>query len=149
MAASIFSMKAASKNVLNMKIDEYYDIGKIEKDPDSSCHLWKGRFTRIKGKCTSRYPIETFYYVVSDGKGGNRRVKKEHYVHIMIFFLKFGQIPVKNEYDISHICHHSTCVNPEHLSREPPIINNNRYNFCQLGGGCCHGHQSYPECIFE
>ena len=103
MAASIFSMKAASKNVLNMKIDEYYDIGKIEKDPDSSCHLWKGRFTRIKGKCTSRYPIETFYYVVSDGKGGNRRVKKEHYVHIMIFFPEIW--PNSCQERIRHVAH--------------------------------------------
>ena len=54
-------------------------------------------------------------------------------------------------YDISHCCHHSRCVNPDHLSHEPHDINIDRER-CREVGSCC-GHQTDGEvlkaCIFK
>ena len=54
-------------------------------------------------------------------------------------------------YDISHCCHHSRCVNPDHLSHEPHDINRDRER-CREAGSC-YGHQAdgkeLKACIFK
>ena len=47
-----------------------------------------------------------------------------------------------SSYDISHCCHHSRCVNPDHLSHEPHDINRDRERERCREAGSCYGHQA-------
>lgn len=52
---------------------------------------------------------------------------------------------------VSHLCHCSLCVNPDHLSLEPQHLNNSRQR-CRDAKVCRRNHlfngKSYPDCLF-
>ena len=53
-------------------------------------------------------------------------------------------------YEMSHLCHIKTCINPNHLSYEPKWMNSVRRNCAKTRN--CSGHRSakteYKNCIF-
>lgn len=49
--------------------------------------------------------------------------------------------------DISHLCHNSTCIRPEHLSAEPHHVNNNRRSCVEKNW--CTEHAPYPDCLLN
>lgn len=51
-----------------------------------------------------------------------------------------------DQYDVSHVCHNSLCINYHHLSREPHWVNNGRKE-C-VSQGHCLGHDIFPDCVF-
>ena len=51
------------------------------------------------------------------------------------------------QYDVSHLCHNTLCINYHHLSREPHLVNNSRKE-CKTQGHCL-GHDIFPACVFE
>ena len=85
------------------------------------------------------------YGVVNLTVGGDHLCVHAHRASYMAFNNKFI-LP----HDISHCCHHSLCVNPNHLSHEPHEINMARER-CRRSGSC-FGHESdgkpLKPCIF-
>jgi len=57
-----------------------------------------------------------------------------------------------DEIDLSHICHHGGCLNPDHLSFEPTSINTQERKIC-FHKGSCTGHIDpatkikFPNCV--
>lgn len=97
----------------------------------NGCHIWYG---------TSN----------ADGYGIIRptfRGKKQNFtVHRLQYFLandcKFSDI----SYHVSHLCHTKKCLNIDHLSLEPVIVNIER-NQCKRFG-TCQEHKGFKNCIF-
>ena len=85
------------------------------------------------------------YGVVHLTVGGDHLHVHAHRASYMAFNNKFI-LP----YDISHCCHHGSCVNPNHLSHEPHDINMAR-EMCR-NAESCFGHESggkaLKPCIF-
>ena len=47
-----------------------------------------------------------------------------------------------NKIECSHLCHHTLCVNPDHIVLEPHTINQDRIH-CKNQGHCSKSHQPY------
>ena len=90
---------------------------------NKGCWLWAGSM-----KSNSTYG--TCY--LSLPKGDRMRVNAHRASYIA--FNEIFVLPL----DISHCCHESSCVNPNHLSHEPHDINIERER-CRKAGGC-FGH---------
>ena len=71
------------------------------------------------------------------------------YCHRLSFISKMKTFDIPNDMHVSHLCRFSLCVNPDHLSLEPAMINNER----QQCGDYCKGHKlgdvTFPACIFR
>jgi len=67
------------------------------------------------------------------------------YAHRIKYKITHPMVTIK-DWDVSHLCHNSRCVNPGHLileSREE----NNRRNMCKSVGKCL-GHGNGQMCLF-
>lgn len=49
-------------------------------------------------------------------------------------------------HELSHLCHNKLCLNIEHLSYEPSVINTQR-NVCKDRNSCHQNHGVYHNCI--
>ena len=105
-------------------------IGQKITREQNGCHLWHGATSHGYPRCT-----------VQRSNGPNFQTGG----HQISFFLSREE-PIVTDYHISHLCHVSLCVNPEHLSQEPPSINRQR-NTCKKSNHCC-GHPGFRNCIF-
>ena len=125
---------------------EYIDLKKEEfksryKENTLGCHIWTGA---LGGKRSydggSRYVVVKFTHPFT-------KKKTVLNSHVVSFFFHTGLLPSKPEgIEISHICNKSSCINPEHLSREPHVVNAERTR-C-VSRRLCLGHDSYPDCLF-
>lgn len=103
-------------------------LSKVKKS--HHCLLWDG-----KSRSKDGYGIIFFLF-----RGRRKKLK----VHRVQYFLTTGEMLDKNM-DVSHICHKKLCINFDHLSYEPHIINCKR-NSCRDNGEC-EGHRGYKSCI--
>jgi hypothetical protein len=94
---------------------------------EKGCFCWVGtktggRKSTVYGKMRFKLPSdsESCYY----------------YVHRLCYMAVNKIYKIPNELHVSHLCHFSLCVNPEHLSLEPPQVNVDR----QQCGDVCKGH---------
>lgn len=101
---------------------------------DKGCWEWEGsKWGSVYGTCVLSLP-----------KGDKMRVNAHRAAYIAFsnqFVLPF---------DISHCCHQSRCVNPDHLSHEPNELNVERER-CRKAGACtghCYDGASLQACIF-
>ena len=104
--------------------------------PNNICVLWHGALKA--GKYTQ--------YGVMCVKINNKW--KTITVHRLQYMLA-NHINITNldsDMDVSHLCHNTICIKPDHLSYEPRYINNNRIA-CK-GRGTCSGHNEYRDCLF-
>ena len=104
---------------------------------NGSCVIWTGGTSKKRG----------VYY-------GQMRVKfpglirtKVEYVHRIQFILKSRQFQLKTHMHVSHLCHNSLCVTPDHLNYEPKMVNLNRETCKQRG--ICTQHDQYPDCLLN
>ena len=107
-----------------------YDGLKISVE-HNGCHLWHAATSHGYPRCP-----------MARSNGSSSQIGG----HQLSYFLFRGEHILKG-YHISHLCHVSLCVNPEHLSQEPPSINMKR-NTCKKLTNCC-GHPGYRDCIFN
>ena len=112
----------------------------MEEGATNGCLIWQGAKKKSK-----RGPA---YGVMSVNFPGHTK-RKHVTVHRLAYMVAHPQ--ARNEimdivgFEISHLCHNSLCVNPQHLSREPHSENNSRRR-CQNSGEC-HGHGNYADCM--
>lgn len=107
------------------------------------CLIWEGgKEDRSRGRDGS-----LFYGFVKIKIPMNDRIMKIR-VHRLSFFLHNSQTHDLFDIDqVSHLCHNSLCIDPNHLSREPAATNNQRKS-CNSNQNCT-GHEPYPDCIFH
>ena len=98
----------------------------------NSCLVWCGAIDRYG------YGI---HYVVLDGK----RVQLG--VHRLAFFLLDPNRELSPRFHVSHLCHNKLCIHKDHLSYEPPSVNNAR-QICTMNGECT-GHRGFKRCRLD
>ena len=69
-------------------------------------------------------------------------------VHRLQYMIESRNFDLDPKITVSHRCHNTLCVAPEHLSYEPSIINSNREICKDSIPKKCTGHGGYPNCIF-
>ena len=148
MTASLLNMTSASKQIFQQLLDSYFQDRVIIET--GACHIWHGPVTYVSNKRTAAYPYKKFRYMVKNDQGQVVRAEKNHYIHHVVYFLRWGKVPVKRlQLEISHLCHEPLCVNVDHLFLEPGKTNKNHTLKCVVGaGGYCEGHGDYPDCVF-
>ena len=106
----------------------------------TECRVWHGFIRRSKGQRGGGYGIMNVRMPGSHSRTTMR-------VHRLAYIIHTGSlIPQdRQEYDVSHLCHNSLCVNIHHLSLEPHCINNTR-KICKRQKEC-KGHGDYRPCI--
>ena len=105
------------------KIDNFYTVN------EKNCHNWLGEIA-------DGYPCIRV-------KFRERRMRIR--VHRLIFYLLNDAIPLDPKIHVSHLCNNKICVNIEHLSYEPCVINAQR-NTC-FTSRKCFGHADFKNCI--
>lgn len=120
-------------------------ISKIDQNVQNSkgCQFWSTVFSvNQRERGLTRGP-----------KYGRLKVKwpngrtKFYLAHRFMFMLQNDLTEIAADLHVSHLCHNSLCINPEHLSLEPPNINNSRQVCKHLVPQTCQTHGMYPECI--
>ena len=104
---------------------------------DKKCNIWQGATT-------------------SDGKYGRKRVtfpdgnSKLMRVSRVVYLIKYKTFNIPdsdesgNPVEMSHLCHNSLCVNPDHLVLESKTSNLERKH-CHSQNNCTETH--FPHCI--
>lgn len=106
---------------------------KTRNSDTNSCILYLGR-TKKTG------------YGIIDFKYPGKRFVPVH-VHRLRYMIEQKSLHLNPpENHVSHLCHNRICVNIQHLSFEPPSINNSRQN-CYSEKRCKQDHFPYPDCI--
>ena len=80
-------------------------------DASTGCWIWQGHLT--KG-----------YGMIDIGNTGKK------YVHILMFVLKYGNIPPGLELD--HVCRNRSCVNPDHVEIVTRAVNIQRGKLAKM-----------------
>lgn len=100
-----------------------------------NCTIWHGPVTK-----DGKYGLVSFL----NPDTASWQKKKAHRFNYM---LHIKDLNLTAEYDCSHLCHNSLCINPDHISLEPHHINNNRIH-CRNEMNCS-GHGIYPACRLD
>ena len=115
------------------RLQNNYDIeGPFE------CHIWKKGGT---GPPNQKYGT---IKVKFPGMSHSRTV----YVHRLSYMCSRKTIHLPAGLHISHLCHNTLCINPQHLSLEPQYVNNGRKDCARRVPRVCCGHGIYPKCIY-
>jgi len=69
-------------------------------------------------------------------------------VHRFLFFIT-NNFDLTSDSQVSHICHHKTCINLDHLSLEDAGVNMQRLICFNAVPQHCIGHGDARHCIFE
>ncbi|KAK3599554.1 hypothetical protein CHS0354_035791 [Potamilus streckersoni] len=101
-------------------------------DSSSNCTVWKS------GLDKDGYPIlkKTFKL-----KRYNLRVQR------LLYYLESPLEWLDPKFHVSHLCHNKQCLNLEHLSYEPAVVNSQR-NTC-VSEGRCFGHKPFRNCLLQ
>lgn len=125
--ADIFHTNLTEVEIHKIKLNL---LKKIQISADQECHIWTGqRRNKGYGLCEIRFRA--------------RKIKLT--VHRLVYYIYNGCVFIPSHLHVSHICHNKLCVRLEHLSLEPPNINNKR-QVCK-NEGLCTGHHGYANCI--
>ena len=100
------------------KLQEKSTLGLNEE-----CQIWTGGTNGKYGIMYCQYPWD---------KKWDRL-----YVHRLSFMIAHGTLDL-GEDDVSHLCHNTLCINPEHLVQESHGWNNSRMTCVSVGK--CLGH---------
>jgi hypothetical protein len=126
--ANIFFQNVASEiqvNDLKKFLDERSFVN------EKGCKIWLGA-------------VDRDHYGVARVTIKDKRIRFA--AHRLMYYLSLdGKFLLNPSMHVSHICHVKTCINFNHLSYEPPIVNNNRM-VCKNSGECI-GHHGYKGCI--
>ena len=118
---------------------------KTDPDPKGAhgCLLWTGAkwHSGLYGVTSNPFCL------LSDSKPRRIGVHRLFYILKHIISYPDGELPRidgdSNTINISHLCHNSLCVNPDHLTLETQAINNER-KMCKGSNHCaCHT----PPCL--
>ena len=112
---------------------------KVARIPATDCLLWTGYIKRRQGRRGGGYGIMNVQF-----PGNNSRTMMR--VHRLAYIVHSGSL-IPQQYDVSHLCHNSLCVNFHHLSLEPHHINNSRKT-CSRHKRCMGHGDGYKDCIF-
>lgn len=99
------------------------------------CRIWQGPLTKNKK-----------YGLISYKDPSDMKWKKKH-AHRLSYIVFTKNLEIISDFDCSHLCHNSLCVNVNHLSMEPHFINNNRQH-C-LNSNLCYGHVGFGNCLLD
>ena len=120
-------------------MDAYFELTRakilaksVKADNGLGCIIWTG---------TKKSKSE--YGVIKISPPGLKPIVRG--VHRVIFMCSIKIFDIPREMDVSHICHNPLCVNIEHLTKEPHIINMHRIE-CANVNFCTRQHE--PFCIF-
>lgn len=114
-------------------------LSKHSIQQENGCCLWTGQAKESR-------PGGTKYGVVNVRFPGSAKWTKV-YAHRLAFMLHFHILEIEKNMHISHLCHSSLCVNHSHLSKEPPLVNNQR-RMC-VNEGICITHEPYARCMLD
>ena len=133
-------MSSASKLLLKTLSKEDLEI--VKKRIESFYSHEGNHFIQVaRNGCHLLDPSKkTKYPKITVSTGSRVQVKVCH----LVIFIRSGRIPGENE-DLSHLCHHTKCVNADHLTIESHQINIERKQ-CRSARKCL-GHQKshhYP-----
>ena len=106
----------------------------IEK---SDCLMWTGC------KKTSKHCL----YGIMNVKLPRKHKFSTIHTHRLRYMISIRSTNLPRNYDVSHLCHRSLCVNINHLSLEPHHVNNSRQRCPNTYPRRCLGHTGYPNCI--
>lgn len=105
---------------------------------NNACRLWEGTIRNCHG---------TKYGIICCKTGGEW---KTFYVHRLSFMfhhsLSMSEL-CELVGEVSHLCHNSLCITPEHLHLEPSY--HNRYRAACISRGVCYTHPGHPECLLH
>ncbi|KAJ8043705.1 hypothetical protein HOLleu_10912 [Holothuria leucospilota] len=110
---------------------------------DQGCIVWDGAKTKARSNAT---PYG--YLRLKVPGGGERKTMRVHVLAYLVESICVRELLLAQDrdFDISHRCHNSLCINFSHLSAEERYVNNSRKT-CH-NSGQCQGHQAYEDCIF-
>lgn len=108
---------------------------------EEDCILWEG--------ATKKSSVNAQSYGYMKVRLPGSQVRKSLRVHVLAYLvanigLRDVLLSKDRDFDISHICHHSLCVNVEHLVAEDRSLNNSR-KVCVRNGECL-GHGQHKNC---
>ena len=112
------------------KIKSKLDIKAVDQ-----CWVWRGTLRACGGVQYGVIRVKFPWLAQSKPVG----------VHRATYMVKINSYHVPEGLDVSHLCGHSLCCNPNHLYLEPHHINNNRIHCHNISR--CLGHGTYPDCI--
>ena len=124
--SEVFSVVLSSDEVqmLSSKIcDKFHENEK-------QCHIWTGDIFE------DGYPCVRVSF-----RGKRLRVR----VHRLVYYLANPNVFLDSKIHTIHLCHNKLCINIEHLSYEPSVVNCQR-NTC-VSENNCFGHAGYKNCI--
>lgn len=106
---------------------------------NGQCQLWGRAKKKSKG---GHYGIISCYW------RGKSRTFSVHRL-VLVFSRGWHLDDISDDgIEVSHLCHNSLCVNPQHLSYEPHQVNTIR-RAC-VNAGRCTGHFGvYPACLLH
>ena len=110
---------------------------KSRLQPSTHCLLWTGCLKKTKGRGGDYGRMN----VLVPGCHSRTRMS----VHRLAYIVHTKNLTISQQYDVSHLCHNSLCVNFDHLSLEPHSVNNARKT-CRKQKACT-GHGPHPECM--
>lgn len=100
------------------------------------CHVWKrggcGRPNKKYGTIRVKFP----------GMDHSKNI----YVHRLSYMCSRRTLDLPAGLHVSHLCHNTLCIKPEHLSLEPHYVNNGRKDCTGRNPPECSGHGIYPKC---
>lgn len=105
---------------------------------NGQCMIWTG--TRKRGRGAE-------YGVLCCKWGGRWRTFSVHRLSIIFSRLWHLEDISERGMDVSHLCHNSLCVNPQHLTYEPHQVN--RIRSACVRAGQCTGHNQQPACLLH
>ena len=73
--------------------------------------------------------------------------KKTMNSHRFAYMIDKKIFELPKELEISHRCHNKRCVNPEHLSCEPDVVNKDRQICRGIFPTRCKTHAPYQDCL--
>ena len=104
----------------------------------NACKIWSGTVdTKTNGLA----------YGIVYLRPPHERKKKKYYTHRLAVNVKFNNIHIPKQFEVSHLCHRSLCIEMSHLSVEPHHINNNRIHCKTLNK--CTGHAPFADCLLD
>lgn len=89
-----------------------------------------------------QYPTMTVKFPWAD-------TKKTVNAHRFSYMLYNDVFELEPNMHVSHLCHQTHCVNPEHLSYEPQFVNKSRQICRSIYPTECKTHAPFQDCLLE
>ena len=76
-----------------------------------------------------------------------KKIKKTVSSHRFAYMLHTKNFDLSSDMQVSHRCHNRRCVNIDHLSYEPPNVNQDRQICRGIFPTRCNMHAPYKDCL--